>query len=58
MSYELIIKEDGEFYLQSSFGMISVHDLRFYRNELFWKERKKIEHMLAWLRENHPEAML
>ena len=59
MNYELIFKEDEkEFYLKSSFGLISIHEMKYARNELFWKNRDKIEHMLAWLNENHPELML
>lgn len=58
MSYELVTRDNGEYYLKSSFGLVSVHELRFDRNELFWREKKKIEHMLIWLQENHPEVML
>lgn len=58
MNYELIYKEDRGFHVKSSFGVISVNDLRFDRNELFWRDRKIIEHMLAWLNENHPEVLL
>lgn len=59
MSYELITNENSQHYVKSSFGLISVYDLRFVdKNELFWRDREIIEHMLVWLNENHPEVLL
>lgn len=54
-NYELIReKEDNEFYVKSSLGSLSIHQLRFGK----LKEKRKIKHLLNWLKTNHPETMI
>ena len=54
-NYELIReKEDNEFYVKSSLGSLSIRQLRFGK----LKEKRKIKHLLNWLKINHPETMI
>ena len=56
LEYDL---KEKQFYVSlNNKGRISVHELIYEQHEFHWKERKMVDSILKWLKENHPEFLI
>jgi hypothetical protein len=55
---EYDLKEKQFYVIFKNGGRISIHDLIFENHELHWKERKFVDSILKWLKENYPELLI
>lgn len=55
---EYDLKEKQFYVLFKNSSRISIHELMFENHELHWKERKLVNSILKWLKENYPELII